>query len=203
MEKNCYFIRHGYAIHNQLFWDIGTRAYTDFRDTNLCYEGYEQAKKLNKTWLELKNIDLVCVSPCVRTLDTALFIFKNHKAPLIAKDFLIEFTIGGSDICNQRKDIEDLRCLYPTFDFSQIKNNTLEWGENKESLVSLQHRIDDMLTWIGKRPEKNIAIVSHSSFIGKFKDGLIGDENNQLEHCYPYNIKIKYDKDGNFISKSN
>jgi len=58
-----------------------------------------------------------------------------------------------------------------------------------------------MLDWIGKRPEKNIAIVSHSSFIGMFKDGFIGDENNQLEHCYPYNIKINYDENGKFISK--
>ena len=201
MEKMCYFIRHGYAVHNQLFWDIGTRAYTGFRDTNLCQEGFAQAKNLNKNWPEINNIELVCVSPCVRTLETALFVFQNHKVPLIAKDFLVEFPIGGSDICNQSKDVEDLKCLYPAFDFSQIKDDTLKWDGNDESNDSLNNRINEMLDWIGKRPEKNIAIVGHSSFIGMFKDGLIGDENNQLEHCYPYNIKINYDENGKFISK--
>ena len=48
-----------------------------------------------------------------------------------------------------------------------------------------------MKDWILKRPEKTIAIVSHSSFIGQFKDKKMGDEQNELKHCFPYKITIE------------
>ena len=50
MEKTIYCIRHGYALHNKLFWDIGRRAYNEFRDTPLLEEGYNQAKRLGENW---------------------------------------------------------------------------------------------------------------------------------------------------------
>ena len=106
MEKFIYCIRHGYAYHNKLFYDIGTRAYSEFRDTNLLQEGYKQAKKLNQTWEDINNIELVLVSPCARALDTALFTFQNKDVPMIAHDFLIEYPIGGDEICNKRKNID-------------------------------------------------------------------------------------------------
>jgi broad specificity phosphatase PhoE len=190
MTKICYFIRHGYAIHNKLFWDIGERAYSEFRDTNLLYKGYEQCEELRKSWKMLKNIDLVCVSPCVRTLDTALFTFKNHRVHFIAKDFLIEYPTGGTEKCNHRKNISDLEYLYPQIDFSEIENDVFPWNNNKESMVDLKGRIEQMKDWIRKRPERNIAVISHSSFIGMLKDGKIGNENNELKHCFPYPIEI-------------
>lgn len=198
-EKNCYFIRHGYATHNKLFWDIGKRAYSEFRDTNLLEEGFNQAKKLHNNWSSINDIDLICVSPCRRTIDTALFVFKDHKANMIAKDFLIEYPIGGGEKCNQRKNIEDLKYLYPMIDFTSIKNNILKWDNKDETHEQLNNRIQEMICWIGNRPEKNIAIVSHSSFIGMLKDKKIGDEKNELKHCHPYNIKFYYDENNNFL----
>ena len=59
MEKTIYFIRHGYALHNKLFWDIGPRAYSEYRDTPLLEKGYEQAKRLNRTWNEIDDIQLI------------------------------------------------------------------------------------------------------------------------------------------------
>ena len=43
-----------------------------------------------------------------------------------------------------------------------------------------------MKDFINSRAEKNIAIVSHSSFLGKFLSNNIGDENNELKHCHIY-----------------
>ena len=46
------------------------------------------------------------------------------------------------------------------------------------------------------RPEKKIAIVGHSSFIGQFKDYHIGYMENgdeELKHCYPYEFKLDMD----------
>ena len=31
MEKTLFCIRHGYALHNKLFWTIGRKAYGEFR----------------------------------------------------------------------------------------------------------------------------------------------------------------------------
>ena len=190
MEKTCYFIRHGHAMHNKLFWDIGKRAYREFRDTNLLYDGYEQCEDLRNSWKNLKNVELVCVSPCVRTLDTALFTFKNRNVKLIAKDFLIEYPLGGDEICNQRKNISDLTYLYPQIDFSEIKDEVLPWSSERETYENLNLRIEKMKQWIKKRPETTITVVSHSSFIGMFKDKKIGDEKNELKHCFPDNIRV-------------
>ena len=200
MEKTLYCIRHGYALHNKLFRDIGLRAYTEFRDTQLLEKGYNQARVLNKTWKELYDIQLVVVSPCVRTLDTATFIFKNINVPIIANDFLIEYPMGGYEICNKRKDIDDLRYMYPYIRFEDFPNK-LTWSNEKETKKELNNRIEEMLDWIGNRRETRIAIISHSSFIGQMKDGFIANEQKyELLHCYPYKMKVKYSPNKKFIS---
>ena len=82
---------------------------------------------------------------------------------------------------------------------TSIKNNILKWDNKDETHEQLNNRIQEMICWIGNRPEKNIAIVSHSSFIGMLKDKKIGDEKNELKHCHPYNIKFYYDENNNFL----
>ena len=57
-----------------------------------------------------------------------------------------------------------------------------------------------MIHWLSKRKETNIAIVTHSSFLGQFKDKKIGDEKNELKHCHPYKIKLKYDINQQYLS---
>ena len=69
-----------------------------------------------------------------------------------------------------------------------------------ESKQSLHERQKKFLNWIKQRPEKNICVVSHSSFIGELKDGVIGDENNELKHCFPYKLKTRFDSNKNLIN---
>ena len=196
--KTIYFIRHGYALHNKLFHIMGKNVYKQFRDTHLLYEGIEQAKYLGKTWDKINDVDLVVTSPCSRTLETTMHIFKNRiekhlcnynsSFPVIAKDFLIEYPMG-TDICNRRKDVTDLKFFYPYIDFSEINDDVLTWTTKKETLEELNGRIQDMIQWIKQRDEKTIAIVSHSSFISQYKDNAINDETNELLHCHPYKIE--------------
>ena len=199
MEKTLYCIRHGYSYHNKLFWDIGRRAYVEFRDTPLLEKGFCEAKLLNKTWQELPKIELVLVSPLTRTLQTAEFIFRNRNIPMIAKDFLLDFPLGGDELCNYRKEIDDLRYIYPYVNF-EIMDNKYNWKPNRETVLDLNNRIEDMLSWIGNRREQHIAIVSHSSYLGQFKDRKIGDETNELKHCFPYKLKTRFDSNKNFVS---
>ena len=200
MEKTLYCIRHGYAFHNKLYKYIGERAYIEFRDTPLLEKGYNQAKMLNKTWKELDDIQLVVVSPLSRTLDTSTFVFQHRNVNMIAKDFLIEYPLGGDEICNKRKDIDDLRYMYPYIHFDDFPNK-FTWSNKKETKMELNNRIGEMLDWIGSRRETRIAIVSHSSFIGQMKDGFIGEkQEDELRHCYPYKMKAKYSPNKKFIS---
>ena len=116
MSKSVYFIRHGYALHNDLFWSIGTDAYKKYHDTPLLDKGYLQANKCKeihvKPWDgKLKNIDVVLVSPLSRTISTALTIFgdtRNWSTKFIALDCLMEYPQEGIEMCNKRKKIEIL-----------------------------------------------------------------------------------------------
>ena len=143
MNKNLYCIRHGLALHNVMFWHIGTKAYREYRDTPLLDEGYNQANTLKNNWEEIKNIELVLVSPCMRTLQTSTNI-----------------------------------------------NEKTDWPEKDETVEELEKRIQILKDYIKTRPEKNIAIVSHSSYIGQMIFKKIEDEKNELKHCSPYLYKL-------------
>jgi broad specificity phosphatase PhoE len=203
MEKTVFFIRHGYALHNKLFPIIGTRAYSEFRDTDLMELGYNQASALGKLWHEISNIELILTSPCQRTLKTAMLIFENVDEPdILAQDFLTEFPMGGNaEICNKRQKRPNLEYFYPYVNFDQLKKDDEYWPDNIETKYKLHGRINEMIHYIGQRKEKKIAIVSHSSFIGMFKDDAIGNEQNELKHCFPYKVKMFYDDNGNFLKK--
>ena len=204
MEKTVFFIRHGYALHNKLFPIIGSRAYNEFRDTDLMELGHKQAQQLGKQWKDINNIDLILVSPCQRTLKTAMLIFENNDNPdMLAQDFLTEYPMGGDlEICNKRQSKKDLEYFYPYICFDQLKSDSKYWPNEVENIPKLQLRIQDMIDYIGQRKEKTIAVVSHSSFIGMFKDHKIGDEAHELKHCYPYKVMMRYDELGNFLGKT-
>ena len=199
MNKTLYCIRHGFALHNYIYQFIGSKAYTNFRDTPLLDKGVEQAKTLGENWKKIDDVELVVVSPCRRTLETARSIFQNKNVNIIAKDFLIEFPLGGNEICNKRRNKTELKHFYPNVDFNEISEQ-VDWSSCNETVDQLNIRIYEMLKWLGNRKEKTIAIVGHSSYIGQFKDKKIGDEDNELQHCHPYHIELKYSENKKFIS---
>ena len=48
MNKQVIFIRHGYALHNNLFLEISKNAYSDYVDTPLLNKGFLQAHHCRK-----------------------------------------------------------------------------------------------------------------------------------------------------------
>ena len=199
--KTLYCIRHGYAVHNKLYHSIGTEAYTTFRDTHLLQEGYEQAKELRETCEELRDVDLVVVSPLSRTLETSMMIFGNSNSPLISKDFLLEYPLGGTEICNRRKDVDDLKVLFDSFRITyDISDNIFKWSNEQENIADLDIRINEMLEWLGNREEETIAIVSHNSFLGRLIYEVVNNDGIELEHCMPYKIEVRYDENNKYVS---
>ena len=190
MSKKVFFIRHGYALHNKLFWEIGAKAYSEYRDTPLLHEGYIQADECKKNYKkDLEDIELVLVSPLTRTLQTAVSIFGEStffRSKIRALDCLMEYPQGGSELCNKRKTREILQSNYPTVEFTYIPDGKVNWSEKAETIYELQDRIEEMLEFIKNRPETNIAVVSHSSFLSQHLYGEVYDEENELMHCKPY-----------------
>ena len=171
-----------------LFNVVGNNAYTKFRDTELTIIGKMQAEALGKKWKEKQNIDLILVSPLTRTLETALRIFPNNKKSIIALDSLKEYP-QSIQICNQRKDLDELIKTYNKVDFSNLNKNNY-WNDyplqQEIEVNKLKKRISVFKKFIKNRNEKNIAVIGHSSYFNMMLHNIVDDESNELEHCYPY-----------------
>ena len=192
--KTLYFIRHGVAQHNVLFNNMGKKVFYDKRyyDTKLTPKGHEQSIHLGNTWNKIHEIELVLCSSLSRTLETARNIFSDTSIPIIALDILKEYP-QGMHTCNKRTEKNILIEQFPEINFSEvIDNEDTMWSNTKEeSLDKLNERINEFNRYLQKLEEKNIAIVSHNSFIGKYKDKKIGHIENgdeELLHCYPYEV---------------
>ena len=202
MNKQVIFIRHGYALHNDLFWKLGKKAYSDYVDTPLLNRGFLQAYHCREMFIkEFEKLgrmpDIILVSPLTRTLQTAMTIFSND-VEMRALDCLVEYPQGGFEKCNIRKQKKVLETIYPSVDFKEIDQNLL-WSKQEESIGELNGRINKLWDYIGSLEEKLIVVVSHSSYIGQLKDKKMGDEENELKHCYPYVMSVDYDKEKNFL----
>ncbi len=192
MSKKLFCIRHGTSEHNVRYYEIGELAFNEKEDTKLLAKGIEEARHLGDNWKEIDNIELVLVSPLSRTLETATQIFKNKKVPMIALDCLIEYP-QHSELCNKRKAKKDIVDKYPHVNFDRIANDLYWNGDEEESYETLKERVKFAKQWIMMRSEKKIAIVSHSSYLAQFLNGEIIDKNDQLKHCYPYELKLYYE----------
>ena len=137
------------------------------------------------------------VSPLTRTLQTAMCIFSDD-VKMRALDCLVEYPQGGFEKCNIRKEKEILKTVYPSVDFTEIDQNLL-WSQHEESIDELNGRVKKLWDYIGSLEESLIVVVSHSSYIGQLKDKKIGDEENELKHCYPYVMMAEYDNEKNFL----
>ena len=195
--QNLYCIRHGTSLHNVMFHQIGRRAYNEYRDTPLLEEGIHEALDLNKNWDKIDTMELVIVSPLSRTIETALNVFKHKSTPMISIDSIMEHP-QAEEICNMRLPKEELIKKYPNIDFSKLDSDNDEmWDpDNIESIDSLLQRINKMYDFIETSNCKNIALVGHNSFISMMKYGKflhIEDGEEELKHCYPYFMELKFD----------
>lgn len=196
MSKTIYCIRHGLALHNELYKIHGSKIFynLDYVDTPLLPKGKFQAYQLNKSWDKINDIELVIVSPLKRALETAIRIFNGLNVPIVALDICREYPLG-LQTCNKRSNKEELELLYPIVNFDDLLSNQDDlWNPNEEETIeSLNTRITFFKEYIKSRSEKNIAFVNHSSFIGKMMDNQIRYLDNgdiEMKHCYPYEYTL-------------
>jgi broad specificity phosphatase PhoE len=190
MTKTLWCIRHGTALHNILDKQIGDKAYTDYTDTPLVEKGQQESLEFGKKWENLKNMDIVFVSPLTRTLQTATNIFNGTDKKIIAIEDILEFP-QGVHYCNKRKKKSELINLFPNVDFSLIDENPKYWRNDVQETVSeLQERIQTFFVFAGKRDEKTMCVIAHSSFLKGLLFGDVGNWDKVVNHCYPYEFKL-------------
>lgn len=149
-----YFIRHAEGYHNlsEKAWSI--------KFPRLTEKGKIQAKNTQNNILN--NIDLILVSPLVRTLETADIIFKSNKNKFISEEFIKERVINP---CDYRQPVIEVQEEFSYVNFDNINDSN---NFNKlETETDVNERVDQFYEWLLKRNENNIAVVSHGQYLYK------------------------------------
>ncbi|XP_050214867.1 phosphoglycerate mutase-like protein 1 [Mercurialis annua] len=195
--KTLHLVRHAQGIHNV----EGEKNHDNYLsetlfDAYLTPLGWQQVDNLRKHVREIglnKKIELVIVSPLLRTMQTAVGVFggegytdginvpplmvenagkSNHPAisslnspPFVAVELCREHL--GVHPCDRRRSISEYRPIFPAIDFSLIESDAdILWtADVREENAHVAARGQEFLKWLWTRKEKEIAVVSHSGFL--------------------------------------
>jgi len=180
MERVTWLVRHGEATHNVDFTNRGARAYMDPQhcDSLLTTVGETQARQCTLPY----EVELVVVSPLRRALQTANLVKIASSIPVVVLDCVREFPIGHTPniICG---------AYHPTsFDFSQMKPLYKNWEDGRlETISEVDERVLIFCEWLANRSERNIAVISHNSFLNRFMTNtcVARIDAKELSHACP------------------
>ncbi|MCL7037773.1 hypothetical protein MKW94_025082, partial [Papaver nudicaule] len=197
--KTLHLVRHAHGVHQLEVEDRDALKSIELFDAQLSPQGWQQVDNLNKHINEsglAKKVELVIVSPLLRTMQTAVGAFgdagdcadgtdvtplivanavnSNHSAisrlntpPFLAVELCREKL--GVYHCNRRRATSEYRTIFPAVDFSMAKNEEdILWkADVREADESLAIRGMQFIEWLWTRKEKEIAVVTHSCFLFK------------------------------------
>lgn len=151
--KNTYYVvRHGEAENNSL----GVVSSSAENQHRLTEKGKSQVREA-ATWLKDKKIDLIFVSPFVRTRETADIIARGISYP--ADKIIIENSIHelNAGVWNNKPFVDFVK----SFDHANRFDITPEGGEN---YADIKKRMGDFIYSLENMHEgKNILIITHDS----------------------------------------
>ena len=173
--KFVYGIRHAEAWHNVLYTVFGETVFEEYPDTTLTANGMKQAATT-----KVPPVELVLVSPLLRTLQTANIMYPN--TPQIALECLKEYP-QKKHLSNKRSSASLLKRLFPKVDFNDLQSDEQPWP----NLVSIDQNMQTAKDWIRNVPENRIAVITHSTWLRYYMTGKI-QEFPELEHCKVYNL---------------
>jgi broad specificity phosphatase PhoE len=193
-KKVVHFIRHGQGFHNLMadaakknnvswnnFVSSPNNPYMmpELLDCPLTDLGRQQAALLRdnqvKQFVDNMTVpELIVVSPCCRTLQTASIALQNfikpttdtvESVPIVAHELLREET--GIHICDKRRSKTQISYEFPSIDFTLLDNedDPLFQNDKRETKLEVAERIYSFMLWLAKRPERKIVIVSHSGWL--------------------------------------
>lgn len=167
--KVVHFVRHGQAEHN-LAKDsyVGEgNPYLDpaLTDAPLTELGREQARSLLAKTADLP-VEVVICSPLHRATETACLGFATHMergVPFVSNELCREQI--GQNMCDARRETALVAIAFPKVDFSAVAPTDELFTPTRETLVELSVRAGAFLQSLQQRPERQIAVVTHSSFL--------------------------------------
>jgi len=170
-------------------------------DARLTQKGIRQAKKLKQMLANRPSggrpftaFELVVVSPLTRALETAQQIFSDPPGTyggdvvppprvLVSEDCRERY---GRYVCDGRRSVSQLFEEFSSFDFSLMSSDSDDLHDDeRESSVEIEERALRLLGWLSARPERCIAVVTHSEFLrflfGQFTDTLHEEDRSCLQ----------------------
>lgn len=152
-------------------------------------------------WSVDMDVNASCLSresaPDVRSASSCV----QEERRIIALDVIKEWS-QGRHTPNRRQEKADLSKAYPHVDFSEL-NGELDslwskfWPNTSDGLepfTHLQGRVERFKKWLLSRPEQNIVVVSHGTFLGNFLFGRFADApENEMHHCKIYRSTLTSD----------
>ena len=139
--------------------------------SQLTERGIKQCKTLARDPPPcIETAQLLVVSPMQRTLQTASLSFPSlmGKIPWVACELIRERS--GLHPCDRRRNIEEYKPRYPHVDFSLVSHEEdplfYIWGGKREPRKHVIERSWHFFAkWLAQREEKEIIVVTHSSFL--------------------------------------
>lgn len=164
--KHIYFVRHGESENNAARIRQG-------EDSNLSEKGREQAQFVAERFTRIP-IELIVASPFPRALQTAEIISKKTGVPVEPSELAKERLYPKAAINKSIDDPETINAL------KKMEENWLErkggYG-GSESFDDVLGRAKKLSQLLLAKSEKQIAVVSHATFIRFFLSYIsFGDE---------------------------
>eukprot|EP00457_Paulinella_chromatophora_P012340 gb/GEZN01012544.1/.p1 GENE.gb/GEZN01012544.1/~~gb/GEZN01012544.1/.p1 ORF type:complete len:275 (+),score=33.67 gb/GEZN01012544.1/:179-1003(+) len=197
-DKVIYLIRHAESTYNREMRSWRTwcfcrcvRVINSHRDALLTPEGIEQVRRLKNSYSQhatLNGVEIVLTSPLTRALQTAVGVFGDSQVPIKALAELCEHKRHLHDIGRPKAELED-RWSDSGVDFSAVSQQEW-WYTNDEA--EPEERLWERVTWIkaelASRPEKVIAIVSHSNFLAALQGR---DSRGNMQNCECLRVRLE------------
>ncbi|KAI3849490.1 hypothetical protein MKX03_019401 [Papaver bracteatum] len=195
--KTLHLVRHAQGVHN-VEAEKDDSAYLSYSlfDAPLTPLGWKQVDNLRNHVHDsglIKKIELVVVSPMLRTMQTAVGVFggggytdgmdilplmvanagNNDRSaysslncpPFVAVELCREHL--GVRPCDKRRSVSEYVPLFPAIDFSLVESDEDTWWKTdvREPNDGVTARGIEFLNWLWTRKEKEIAVVTHSGFL--------------------------------------
>lgn len=172
--KRIHCIRHAQSLHNaraaRVADETPVRLDPALRDAALTDLGHAQARAIAPGITKLTGIELVVVTPLSRALQTMRHAFANHSAPRVVLDLHREHQWSFCDI-GQPPAV--LAQTFPDLSFDHLPDPW--WHVDAkypgpfaiETAAMLDARIAAFRDWLANRPEREIAVVGHGTFLSR------------------------------------
>ena len=85
---------------------------------------------------------------------------------------------SGVHVCDKRRSITNARMEFPFVDYTAITSDEdiLFRDDKRESKAHVGERVYDFLMWLQRRPERTVAVASHSGWLMTVFNGVVNAE---------------------------